>query len=154
MEADEIGETAVVGKVLGLKTMGCVIVGANDVTGEGMTVEISIFNALDVCVTEGIVDVDWKAFIDTVELEDLDGLTLGGDVSGMKTTDCVTVVACVVTGDEVTFGVSVAGDDSEFIPTVCFVISGDVVPGEETTVENRNVDVFVTCVTDGIVGFD
>ena len=48
----------------------------------------------------------------------------------------------------------VAGDDSEFMPTVCVAFVEGVVDGEEAIVGDPTVDVFVTCVTLGIVDVD
>ena len=49
---------------------------------------------------------------------------------------------------------TVAGDDSEFMPTVCVAFVEGVVAGEEAIVGDPTVDVFVTCVTVGIVDVD
>ena len=49
---------------------------------------------------------------------------------------------------------TVAGDDSEFITTVCVVFAETVVTGEEETVKDPIVDIFVTCVIDGLLDVD
>ena len=118
-------------------------------------------------IVEFTVAGDDSEFLPTVCVAFVEGVVAGeeaivGDPTVDKFVTCVTVGIVEVDWKALMFtdavdgigGFTVTGDDSEFIRTVCVGIGEDAVSAEEATVEESIVDVFVSCVTDGIDDVD
>ena len=166
---DGIVEFTVAGDDSGVMPTVCVAFVESVVAGEEAIVGDSTVDVFVTCVTVGIVDVDWKTlmFNPTVCVAFVEGVVDGEEaIVEDPTVDvsatCVTLGIVDVDWKALMFTdavdgiveVAVAGDDSEFMPTVCVAFVEGVVAGEDAIVGDPTVDVFVTCVTVGIVEVD